>query len=206
MRQQQVREAGRVLLEPLVSLLAAIGAGPSSVTLAGLAVTGGAAILVWRGSYVLAGAVLIVGSVLDALDGALARKKGLESRTGAVLDSVSDRLGEALVLTAIIAGEASVEHPILLVLTPLALTCSFLVSYVRARAEGVGIDCSVGHFTRTERLVIMIAGLVIGGLTTRVVLVAAVALIGVGSMLTAAHRMIHVRAAGPSGNRRPGPP
>ena len=158
------REAGRRLLDPLVSLLARTGMGPFSVTTAGLLFTAVAAWLVWEGSYFAGTAFLIIGSILDAMDGELARRKGIVSKAGAVFDSSCDRIGELLIFGSMLAGEAGAAQPSLLYLVPAALGGSYMVSYVRARAEGVNLSCSVGIFTRTERLVLLIAGLVAAGI------------------------------------------
>ena len=202
MKQDRIREAGRRLLEPLISLLELTGVRPSFVTLLGLAVTALAACLVWRGSYVVAGMVLLAGSLLDAVDGALARATKTESAAGAVLDSTSDRLGESLVFLALVAGNASREFPALLYLAPAALIGSFLVSYVRARAEGVGIECKIGLFTRTERLVVLISGLVLMEVFWRGLLVWTMVVLAAGSAFTALRRLRHVHLNASASGRR----
>lgn len=160
MEQEELRRAGRRLLEPAVGLLARAGVGPSVVTLAGLAVTGFASLLIWRGEWLAGAVVLAAGSVLDAMDGGVARKRGMVSRAGAVLDSSCDRVGELMIFTALIAGTAGRSLPRLAWLGPAALGGSFMTSYTRARAEGAGMACSSGLMTRTERIVLLVASLV----------------------------------------------
>jgi CDP-diacylglycerol---glycerol-3-phosphate 3-phosphatidyltransferase len=190
---EKLRLAGRRLLSPLVNLLARAGVSPSAITLAGLALTAGAAILVWSGSYLAGALVLVAGSLLDALDGGVARKLGVVSRAGAVLDSSCDRIGETLVYAAFIAGAASALAPILLYLAPAALGGSYMVSYVRARSEGVGIPCSVGVFTRTERLVLLTAALAAAeALRGPGPIVWICAVIAAGTWTTAVHRLLRV--------------
>ncbi|NLP04505.1 CDP-alcohol phosphatidyltransferase family protein [Candidatus Fermentibacteria bacterium] len=193
MEQEELRRAGRRLLEPAVGLLARMGIAPSAVTLAGLAVTGLASWLVCRGEWLAGAAILAAGSVLDALDGGVARKRGMVSRAGAVLDSTCDRVGELLVFTALMAGEAGRTLPVLIWLGPAALGGSFMVSYTRARAEGAGIACSSGLMTRTERLILLVASLVAAGvigsaepIEWMLIVVAA------GAWLTAVSRLVRV--------------
>ena len=192
MTQDRIRSAGRKLLDPAVKFLSRIGISPTAVTITGLVITGIAAFTIWSGEY-LAGAVLLaLGSVLDAVDGGIARLRSTESRSGAVLDSVADRVGELLILGAVLVSEISSRYDLMLYLIPLAIGGSFLVSYVRARAEGEGISCSVGVFTRTERLVLTIAGLVLASLAGMVWMVYTTAVIAVGTLFTAAQRLAKV--------------
>jgi len=190
--QDRIRSAGRKLLDPAVKFLSRIGVSPTAVTVTGLLITGVSAFAVVKGEY-LAGAVfLALGSVLDAVDGGIARLRSTESRSGAVLDSVADRVGEILVLGAVLVSEIGSRYDLMLYLIPLAIGGSFLVSYVRARAEGEGISCSVGILTRTERLVLTIAGLVLASLAGMVWMVYATAAIAAGSLFTAGQRLAKV--------------
>ena len=195
-----VKKAGRRLLEPLVKVLARWGVNPSAVTVSGLAMSGIAAWLVWSGSYWQGAVVLFLGSILDAVDGGLARRLNRESREGAILDSSLDRVAEMLVMAAILAGPAGSEHRSLVYIVPAAIGGSFMVSYVRARAEGEGMDGSVGVFTRTERLVLLILGLFVAGLLDAgsVVLVWMLLVVAIGSWLTAGQRLLRVMKVGRS--------
>lgn len=193
MSAERLRLAGRSLLAPLVSLVARARISPSAITLAGLAITACAAALVWEGRYLAGALVLAGGSILDALDGGVARKLGAESRAGAVLDSSCDRIGETLVYAALIAGNAAESSPSLAYLAPAALGGSYMVSYVRARSEGVGIPCSVGLFTRTERLVLLTVALAAAEiLHSSSLLVWACAVVAAGTWATAVHRLLRV--------------
>ncbi|MBD3371033.1 CDP-alcohol phosphatidyltransferase family protein [Candidatus Fermentibacteria bacterium] len=189
MNLSNLRSAGRRLLRPLVVLLAGMGVKPAALTLSGLVVTAIAGWLVWRGSFVVGSLVLALGSVLDAVDGAIARWTGSESSAGAVLDSFVDRVGEAVVFTAILAGEAGRGRPAMLYIVPIALVGSYMVSYVRARAEGEGVDCTVGVFTRTERLVVLVFGLFLGGILSPDFVVYGVIVVAAGAWLTALQRL-----------------
>lgn len=187
---ERIRLAGRRLLDPIVCLLARIGVAPSAITLAGLAVTVVAAFLAWKGSYLASAAVLGGGSLLDAVDGGVARKRNRVSRAGAVLDSSCDRVSEFLMYSALLTGAACRDFGEILYLAPAALCGSFMVSYTRARSEGVGIPCEVGFFTRTERLVLMVLALAVtpaAGNARPVVWM--LALVSVGTWLTAIQRL-----------------
>lgn len=185
-----MRLAGRRLLDPVVGLLARAGVDPSAITLAGLAVTAVAAFLAWKGFYPASAAVLGGGSLLDAVDGGVARKRNRVSRAGAVLDSSCDRVGEFLMYSALLMGAACREFGVILYLAPAALCGSFMVSYTRARSEGVGIPCKVGLFTRTERLVLMVLALAATPATGNArPLVWMLALVSVGTWLTAIQRL-----------------
>ncbi len=137
-------------------------------------------------------AFLIIGSILDAVDGELARRKGVVSKAGAIFDSSCDRIGELLVLGAFLAGKAGASQHSLVYLVPAAIGGSYMVSYVRARAEGVNLSCSVGIFTRTERLIILMAGLLAAGLWGSGAIVIMLALLAAGSWITAVQRFARV--------------
>ncbi len=187
--QDRIRSAGRKLLDPVVKFLSRIGVSPTAVTVAGLVITGVSAVAIWSGRFFAGAVFLALGSVLDAVDGGIARLRRTESRPGAVLDSVADRVGELLVLGAVLVSEIGSRYDLMLYLIPLAIGGSFLVSYVRARAEGEGISCSVGVFTRTERLVLMIAGLVLTSIAGMEWMVYTTAAIAAGTLFTAGQRL-----------------
>jgi len=192
----KVRMFFKSLLGPIIPLLVKLGVTPAAATIAGLVITIVGSWFVWRGIYFAGGAILILGSLFDAVDGSIARLTSTSSKGGAALDSVMDRVGEIVVLTAVLAGKAGSEHDSLLYIIPMAMGGSLLVSYVRARAEGLGIDCEVGLFTRTERLVLVIAGVVFSAFWGSVVLVWACAVIAAGSWMTALQRLLKVTRDG----------
>lgn len=179
----------RARLEPVVAWLAERGVTPNQVTLAALAISVLAALCIGAGWLRLGALVLIVGSLGDLLDGMLARSTGQVTPLGAFFDSTLDRIGEGAVLAAVAYRFALADRPLLVVLVVLALLGSLLVSYTRARAEALGVDCKVGLMSRAERLVLIIAGLLLGLLGPAIVLMAAL------SLYTVAERMAHVRDA-----------
>ncbi|MBC8428817.1 MAG: CDP-alcohol phosphatidyltransferase family protein [FCB group bacterium] len=161
---------------------------PSIITVAGLIITGLAAWQIWAGHYLIGVIVLFFGSILDAADGEIARRNNVCSKAGAILDSVCDRIGEALIYIALLAGAACDAKPVLIYLVPAAMTGSFMVSYIRARAEGMGIECSVGIFTRVERLFVYITGIVASLFLGDVAIVVMILIMNAGTWITTIHR------------------
>jgi CDP-diacylglycerol--glycerol-3-phosphate 3-phosphatidyltransferase len=158
----RIKDAARRVAHPLAAGLQRLGVTPNQVTFVGLLLTFAAAWALAQGRFPLATALLLVGSVCDMLDGDLARLSGNASRFGAFLDSTIDRyaelalfFGAALYFAA--AGEVSIVAA-----TFLAASGSILVSYARARAEGLGLECKVGLMERPERLVVLILATAFG--------------------------------------------
>jgi CDP-diacylglycerol---glycerol-3-phosphate 3-phosphatidyltransferase len=169
---------------------------PNALTAAGVTLCAAAAVLVlFEGRneilfYWLAAVVFVVGSLLDILDGALARAGGKATPFGAFIDSTTDRVSEGFMLTAIAWVLARNHHPAFVAVAMAAVAGSFLVSYTRARAEALGLRGDVGIGSRAERVVVITAGLVLapwGVLPWSLVLLAATAWITVGQ------RVLHVR-------------
>ena len=140
--------------------------------------------------YWLAAFVFVVGSLLDILDGALARAGGKTTPFGAFLDSTTDRVSEGFMLTAIAYVFARHGNPIFVAVAMAAVAGSFLVSYTRARAEALGLRGDVGIGSRAERVVVITAGLV---LAPWGVLAWAIALLAVTAWITVVQRVLHVR-------------
>ncbi|MGH2357757.1 MAG: CDP-alcohol phosphatidyltransferase family protein [Candidatus Limnocylindria bacterium] len=189
-----VKEAGRALLAPVVRVALALHITPNTVTVIGFGLTVLAAGVVASGGLLPGAAILVAGSLLDAVDGALARAKGGGTPFGGFLDSTLDRAGEAILYIGIagyfLTHGAQPTWPVLLAFA--ALAGSFLVSYSRARAEGIGLTASVGLAPRTERLVLAIAGLGLAGLGFGPGLIGALAVIGLLTVATVVQRIWHV--------------
>jgi CDP-diacylglycerol--glycerol-3-phosphate 3-phosphatidyltransferase len=177
---------------------------PNALTASGVALCATASILVlFQGRneilfYWLAAFVFVAGSLLDILDGALARAGGKTTPFGAFLDSTTDRVSEGFMLTAIAYILATQDHPVFVAVTMAAVAGSFLVSYTRAKAENLGLRGDVGIGSRAERVVVITAGLVLapwGVLPWALVLLACTAWITVGQ------RVLHVRKQLIGGNQ-----
>jgi CDP-diacylglycerol--glycerol-3-phosphate 3-phosphatidyltransferase len=140
--------------------------------------------------YWLAALVFVAGSLLDILDGALARAGGKTTPFGAFLDSTTDRVSEGFMLTSIAYILARQHHPIFVAVVMAAVAGSILVSYTRARAEAIGLRGDVGIGSRAERVVVITAGLV---LAPWGVLGWAIALLACTAWITVVQRVLHVR-------------
>jgi len=140
--------------------------------------------------YWLGAIVFVAGSVLDILDGALARAGGKTTRFGAFLDSTTDRISEGFMLTAIAFVFARHGRDVFVAVAMAAVAGSFLVSYTRARAEALGLRGDVGIGSRAERVVVITAGLV---LAPWGVLPWAIALLAATAWITVVQRVLHVR-------------
>ena len=180
----------RRLFSPITAVISRTSISPNVLTIIGLVLTLGVAPLVWTGHYVTAAIVFAVGSICDMLDGALARLSQRVTPMGAFLDSTFDRVGEGVVLTAIALVYARDDNLWVVGATFATMIGSFLVSYTRARAEALGLDCKVGLMTRPERLVLLIAGLLLQKFG---VLPLVVYILSVLTAVTVLQRILHVR-------------
>jgi CDP-diacylglycerol--glycerol-3-phosphate 3-phosphatidyltransferase len=178
-----------------MSALGRVPLTPNQVTVVGLVMTFFAATLVAFGELRWAGVVLIVAGTCDILDGALARSTHTSYPYGAFLDSTLDRYSEGAIYIGLAAYFVSVGGPYqrwLVLATFAALAGSFLVSYVRARAQSLGFTCESGIFARPERVVVTVIGLVFSGVLGGWVLYTVVFLLAVLTNLTALQRIREV--------------
>ncbi len=174
-----------------MSAIGRIPVTPNQITVIGVALTFVAAVLTAFGYLRGAGVVLIFAGTFDILDGALARSTGRSYPYGAFLDSTLDRYSEGAMYIGLAAYFATMGGPLqrwLLLATVAALAGSFLVSYVRARAQSLGFTCDSGLFARPERVVVTVVGLIFGG----VVLYGVVFLLAILTNLTALQRIREV--------------
>lgn len=189
---QRIRGAWDRLVRPIGRLGARAGLSANAITIAGVLVQAGAAYLIVEGRLVAAGFVTIAAGAADLLDGAVAKARGEPTRFGALLDSTTDRFSDALFfapvawLYGVAPDVASHDEPWVAAAALAALVFTFLVSYVKARAESLGFECNVGFAERFERLVLMVAGLVFG------ILPAAIVALLAASAFTFVQRMVHV--------------
>jgi CDP-diacylglycerol---glycerol-3-phosphate 3-phosphatidyltransferase len=191
----RIKEAVRALLAPLVRLAQRLGITPNRVTVIGFCVVVVAASLVAAGQLLIGAVILVAGSLLDAVDGALARATGGSTAFGSFLDSTLDRAAEAILYIGIVVyflrTSADPVAPVLLALA--ALCGSFMVSYTRAKAEAIGVSASVGIAPRTERLVLVVAGIGLAGLGLAIGLTGAIGIIAALAAATTVQRIWHVR-------------
>ena len=152
----------RWLFEALARVLQALHLTPNAITLIGTLLSVVVAYFIMTDRLLAAGAVYFVASLTDALDGTLARMAGVRSRFGAFWDSTLDRLSEAIVVSSIAYWAALQGDMLGLAISLAALVTSFMVSYTRARGEGLGIESKVGFGTRVERFIILLIALLVG--------------------------------------------
>lgn len=195
----QARDRVKGVFEPIALALGRAGLTPDALTLIGFAITVGGAALVALQHWTLGGIVVLAGGVFDMFDGTLARATGRVSRFGAFMDSVFDRAGEAIVYLGIVVGAAIDEHTRVPILATAAMGSAFMVSYVRARSEGLGFTtgsgmAAVGLMPREVRLVILSIGLLFADSPNIKALEATLAIITIGATLTVIQRILHVRA------------
>jgi CDP-diacylglycerol--glycerol-3-phosphate 3-phosphatidyltransferase len=169
---------------------------PNAISLTGLALNVLAAVLVWQRYFFLAGLAFIVGSVMDTLDGRYSRMSGKGTPFGAFLDSTLDRIEEGVVLTAVAAYFADRGDELAVAAVVITVLGSLMVSYTRARAEALGVECKVGLATRPVRVVILSAGLVFAkgaGLGDFELLEPAIYVMAALTTITVFQRVLHVR-------------
>src|SRR6185437_302618 len=171
---------------------------PNAISMTGLALNVLAAVLGWERLYFLGGIAFIVGSVMDTLDGRYSRMSGKGTPFGAFLDSTLDRIEEGIVLTAVAADFAREGRSGAAAAVVVAVLASLMVSYTRARAEALGVECKVGIATRPVRVVILSIGLIFAkgaSLGHFSLLAPAVYVLAALSVITVAQRIWHVKQA-----------
>ena len=174
---------------PIVRLLARTPVTPNALTWLGFVITIGAAVLIVTDHFLAAGAVVLAAGLFDLLDGALARLTGKTSRFGAILDSSLDRLSEGALLLALLVVFTREQHVTASLVVGVTLLGSIMVSYIRARIEGMGIECKAGFFTRPERIIILSLGLMLNQFDNA--LVAALGIIAFFSWVTVVERLVY---------------
>lgn len=182
---------------PLVGVLSRVGITPNALTLINLALNVLAAYVITAGQFLLGGVLVLVSGFFDLLDGALARFTKRSTKFGALLDSTVDRLAEAAILFGLLVwytGDTPQGNRAEILLVYAVLVGSFLVSYVKARAEGVGWQCRVGLFTRAERVIVLAVGLMIDQVLIALCVLAVFVFITVGQRL--AHLRKQARTGG----------
>jgi CDP-diacylglycerol--glycerol-3-phosphate 3-phosphatidyltransferase len=186
----RLRVVFKGILDPVGAFLNRLGLTPNAITLLGLGGTAAGAFMISQGRLTLGGIVLLVSVLVDALDGTMARLRGESSDFGAFVDSVSDRYAEFITFGGMLYYFLSLGDPMGVMVTFAAAAGSVLVSYVKARAEGLDFEAKVGVLTRVERYLVLIPLLIF---RQPFLAVAAIAILG---NFTAIQRIMHVRRQG----------
>jgi phosphatidylglycerophosphate synthase len=203
------RDRVKRLFEPIALGMGRLGLTPDSLTLIGFGITVLGALLLAGQQWLAGGIVILVGGVFDMFDGTLARATGQVSKLGAFMDSVFDRWGEALVYLGIIVGCVAADFGAATILAAMAMGSAFMVSYTRAKSEGLGFSsgsgmAAVGLMPREARLVALSLGLVLAAAlgairpedpnATANVLGTVLAFIAITATITVIQRILHVRS------------
>ena len=193
------RPAVANVVAPVVARLGRAGVTPDMVTVTGtVGAVVGAVALIATGHLFWGAFTVTVFVLLDMLDGALARARGGGSVFGAVLDSVGDRAADAAIFGALVwwySGRG--DNRLLMLLALLCLVLGVLTSYIKARAEGMGLSCDVGIVERTERLILVLVGTGFTGLGIPYAIDVALWLLLAGSAVTVVQRIVAVRRSAP---------
>ena len=200
MIEEHLRERLNGALMRIATLAARTGATPNTLTLLGFLGMAAAGVLCAQGSFFFAGLVVAASCVFDALDGALARVTAAASPFGAFFDSFLDRYAEAAVYGGLVVYYAGTGTVWGVGAAFFAAIGSQMVSYARARAEGLGIECRAGLFARPERIAVIIIGLVTG------LVLPALVLLAVATNTTAIRRLLAVRGTTLAPSRPPRSP
>jgi CDP-diacylglycerol--glycerol-3-phosphate 3-phosphatidyltransferase len=181
-----IRLKSRAFLEPIARVLDRLRLTPNALTVIGLLLNVGVAVILAQGGIQIGGGLVMLSMGFDALDGTLARLTNRQSKFGAFFDSTLDRYSEAVVYGGLLYHfwEQGAQSEAFLVYA--AIIGSLMVSYARARAEGLGLECKVGLATRVERVLILAIGLMLNRPAWGLALVALLA------NLTAVQRIVHV--------------
>ena len=188
---QVISDRTHHLAEPVGRVVAKTRVPPNMLTILGFLLNIGVAWLIYQGHFVLSGALILVAGSFDLLDGAVARVTGKVTRFGALLDSTLDRLSEGVLLFGLLwfyAWNPDASTEVILIFA--TIVGSLLVSYVRARAEGLGLDAEVGIMRRTMRIVALSLGLMLSPLEPALLVI--LWFLAITTNLTAVHRLIYV--------------
>jgi len=180
------------ITDPMVRILSKSGITPNALTLINLVLNIVAAYVIATSHFRLGGVLILVSGLFDLLDGALARFTRQTTKFGAILDSVTDRISEAAIFCGLLIWYIPQGANLEIVLIFVVLIGSFLVSYIRARAEGLGWQCQVGLFTRAERVIVLAIGLLINQIFIHSIFIA-LCVLAVFVFITVVQRLIYLR-------------
>ncbi len=190
---QVVSDRTHDLAEPVGRLVGKTRVHPNTLTIFGFLLNFGVAWLLSQGFFLYGGLLILAAGVFDLLDGAVARVMGKVTKFGALLDSTLDRYSEAVILFGLLwyyTWQPDACTEVILIFT--TIIGSLLVSYVRARAEGLNLDAEVGIFRRTLRITTLSLGLLLSPINPDLALLVTLWVLAIGTNLTAVHRLIYV--------------
>ncbi len=190
-----VRQRAQAALNWIAGGLNAVGFTPNILTLIGFAAMCVVGVILAFGYFALGGILIIVAGIFDALDGTLARLTRRATKFGAFLDSTTDRYAEGAIFLGILYWYVQHDMSFAAYLIYLTLLGSLLVSYTRARAEGIGVECKEGLMTRFERIALIIAGLILTAFLGDLPLLVVLAILAVFTNVTAVQRILLVYRA-----------
>jgi CDP-diacylglycerol--glycerol-3-phosphate 3-phosphatidyltransferase len=179
------------ITNPMVGVLSRSGLKPNILTFIGLAINIGAAYFIATNHFILGGILILISGLFDLLDGALARFANQATKFGAILDSTLDRISEAAIFCGLLIWYIPKGASLEIVLIFVVLIGSFLVSYIRARGEGLGLECRLGLFTRAERVIVLAIGLLVNQWVNQSVVIVLWILV-VFVYITVIQRLVHL--------------
>jgi CDP-diacylglycerol--glycerol-3-phosphate 3-phosphatidyltransferase len=182
------------VIEPIAKFLINLRVHPHVITFSGLVLSILAFYLLWHGYFFSAGVLIVLAGMCDMLDGRLARETNRISKFGALMDSTIDRYSEVLLFLGLaIFFRENYSHIVYLII--LAITGSFMVSYTRARAEGLGIECKMGLMQRPERMTYLAIGTLLGGIPKIgiYILIVTIWFIAIFANVTVVQRVVYIR-------------
>ncbi len=183
----RARKIGKIFIDPVATPLNRWGVHPDVITIVGTLIVAIAAIAIAYEQLLVGGIIVLIGIPLDALDGAVARLRDEPRPFGAFLDSTLDRYADGLLFGALAIYGKQTGSDAVLILALVALTGAYLISYTRARAEGLDLECKVGLFTRLERTIVLLVLLFSGWVLPLLWVLA------IGNHFTALQRIWYVR-------------
>lgn len=184
-----IRARAQGLLNVMARGLNALGLTPNMLTIIGCLAMFGVGAILAMGNFALGGVLIIAAGIFDALDGSLARLTNRVTKFGAFLDSTTDRLAEGALFFGIMYWYLEHGATFVAYLVFFALLGSFMVSYARARAEGIGVECKEGILTRFERIALLVIGLVATAFFGDAPILIALGILAVLANVTAVQRM-----------------
>jgi CDP-diacylglycerol--glycerol-3-phosphate 3-phosphatidyltransferase len=182
-----LRKTFKGVIDPVAAFFLKLGFKPNTITLLGLVISIVAAFIAARGNFTVAGLILLVGAPFDVIDGAMARQMGEPTRFGGFFDSVIDRYAELFLMGGLLFYYIEKGNDLACMLVFIAAAGSVMVSYVKARAEGLDFTAKVGILTRVERMIVLILFLLIGKP------IIAIWIIAILANVTAIQRLLFVR-------------